>query len=203
MTTISVMKNKTKSKTLPSKKKSDSVLSKKTKKQKLKVVYDVKIKKPKSVTKQKKNTSGQTDLSPRITIEVKRDSDVDIIPKSTDIDNVDDETVTLDDEPKKVRRRGRNKKEKIYFSKATEEAIIEYNAETDFDNVTPFITNVSSLALKSWWRIFIIHSSSRILTMVHLKFKKKRWLILLPTYISFKLVKVKHLVISVLLPRTI
>ena len=30
----------------------------------------------------------------------------------------------------KKRRRGRNKKEKIYFSKKTEEAIVEYNAET-------------------------------------------------------------------------
>lgn len=140
MTTISVMKNKTKSKTLSSKKKisskkkSNSVLSKKTKKQKLKVIYDVKIKKPKSVAKKKtKIKSDDKPIESRIEIEVKRDSDVDIIPKAeTDID-VDDDSVTLDDEPKKVRRRGRNKKEKIYFSKATEEAIIEYNAEENFD----------------------------------------------------------------------
>lgn len=133
MTTISVMKNKTKSKTLPSKKKSDSVLSKKTKKQKLKVVYDVKIKKPKSVsTKGKKKPIIVTTQTPRASIVVKRDADVELTPKS-DVNDIDDDTVTLDDEPKKVRRRGRNKKEKIYFSKATEEAIIEYNAETDFD----------------------------------------------------------------------
>lgn len=31
----------------------------------------------------------------------------------------------------KKRRRGRNKKEKIYFSKKTEEAIVDYNKETD------------------------------------------------------------------------
>lgn len=133
MTTISVMKNKTKSKTLSSKKKSNSVLSKKTKKQKLKVVYDVKIKKPKSVsTKGKKKPIIVTTQRPRASIVVKRDADVELTPKS-DANDIDNDTVTLDDEPKKVRRRGRNKKEKIYFSKATEEAIIEYNEEEDFD----------------------------------------------------------------------
>jgi len=138
MTTISVMKNKTKSKTLSSKKKSNSVLSKKTKKQKLKVIYDVKIKKPKSVAKKK--TKIKSDDKPieklietRLNIEVRRDVGVDVVSKDTSDVDVDDDTVTLDDEPKKVRRRGRNKKEKIYFSKATEEAIIEYNAEENFD----------------------------------------------------------------------
>jgi len=135
MTTISVMKNKTKSKTPSSKtfkKKSDTVLSTKIKKQKLKVVYDVKIKKPKDVVKTKNKPDVQKKVEDSIGVEVKRDSDVDITPKSNIVDDIDD-TVTLDDEPKKVRRRGRNKKEKIYFSKATQEAIIEYNAETDFD----------------------------------------------------------------------
>tara|TARA_R110000868_G_scaffold192938_5_gene437564 strand:+ start:4673 stop:5671 length:999 start_codon:yes stop_codon:yes gene_type:complete len=133
------MKNKTKSKILSSKKKTEPVLSKKTKKQKLKVVYDVKIKKPKSVPKKKKTSVKPTDkpvvkpTETRMIIEVKRDADVDIIPKGDSTVDIDDDTVTLDDDQKKVRRRGRNKKEKIYFSKATEEAIIEYNEETDFD----------------------------------------------------------------------
>jgi hypothetical protein len=38
-------------------------------------------------------------------------------------------STVIDDQPKK-RRRGRNKKNKIYFSKDTELAIIEYNEET-------------------------------------------------------------------------
>jgi hypothetical protein len=43
-------------------------------------------------------------------------------------DKMESSEVTLDGERKK--RRGRNKKEKIYFSKKTEEAIVEYNNET-------------------------------------------------------------------------
>lgn len=135
MTTISVMKNKTKSKTpssKTSKKKSDTVLSTKIKKQKLKVIYDVKLKKPKDIVETKNKPVVQKKVKVDIGVEVKRDSDVDITPKSNIVDDIDD-TVTLDDEPKKVRRRGRNKKEKIYFSKATQEAIIEYNAETESD----------------------------------------------------------------------
>jgi len=50
--------------------------------------------------------------------------------ESTSIHNDETEEITdnSEDGPKK-RRRGRNKKEKIYFSKKTEEAIIEYNDE--------------------------------------------------------------------------
>lgn len=40
-----------------------------------------------------------------------------------------DEVVDLDN-PRNKKRRGRNKKEKIYFSKKTEDAIVEYNNET-------------------------------------------------------------------------
>ena len=46
------------------------------------------------------------------------------------IDESEEITLVDENEPKK-RRRGRNKKEKIYFSKATEEAIVQYNEESD------------------------------------------------------------------------
>ena len=48
----------------------------------------------------------------------------------TDPNESDEITLVDENEPKK-RRRGRNKKEKIYFSKATEEAIVLYNGEED------------------------------------------------------------------------
>lgn len=50
------------------------------------------------------------------------------VRKETVNDQVESDEVTLDGERKK--RRGRNKKEKIYFSKKTEDAIVEYNSET-------------------------------------------------------------------------
>jgi hypothetical protein len=46
-----------------------------------------------------------------------------------ELDAINKEVEELTEVRKK--RRGRNKKEKIYFSKKTEEAIIEYNSETD------------------------------------------------------------------------
>ena len=53
------------------------------------------------------------------------------IPKVKEaIDESEEITLVDENEPKK-RRRGRNKKEKIYFSKATEEAIVQYNEESD------------------------------------------------------------------------
>lgn len=57
------------------------------------------------------------------------------VPRSLDKpleENVEFEVsgnITIDDSDVKKKRRGRNKKEKIYFSKKTEEAIIEYNKE--------------------------------------------------------------------------
>lgn len=55
------------------------------------------------------------------------------IEKNFELTKNENEEITesiedTDDAPRK-RRRGRNKKEKIYFSKKTEEAIIEYNGE--------------------------------------------------------------------------
>ena len=124
-TVILPMKQKTKSK-VSSKKKNVSLPSKKTKKQKVKVVYDVKIKKKKvKVKKVEKPTKLE-----KTEIVVQRD--IDVVVPTVDKSVVESTEVTLDDEPRK-RRRGRNKKEKIYFSKATEEAIVEYNAEENND----------------------------------------------------------------------
>ena len=62
-----------------------------------------------------------------------------VVPRNVDItknitsdesDEVTDESLL--DAPKK-KRRGRNKKDKIYFSKATEDAIIAYNDTTDMN----------------------------------------------------------------------
>ena len=127
MTTIPLMKNKTKSKK-SSKKKTTLRVSKQPTKQKIKVVYDVKIK---SKQKTKKVVEPQKKLIPEIVI--KRDSDVNLAQPSSNDNTNNVEDITFDDEPKRVRRRGRNKKEKIYFSKATEDAIVEYNAQENND----------------------------------------------------------------------
>lgn len=52
-------------------------------------------------------------------------------PKTKSVEIESDEVTLVDENEPKKRRRGRNKKEKIYFSKATEEAIIKYNEESD------------------------------------------------------------------------
>lgn len=54
-----------------------------------------------------------------------------IVPKAVTDPNESDEITLVDENEPKKRRRGRNKKEKIYFSKKTEDAIIEYNSEDD------------------------------------------------------------------------
>ncbi len=53
------------------------------------------------------------------------------VPKAVTDPNESDEITLVDENEPKKRRRGRNKKEKIYFSKATEEAIVLYNGEDD------------------------------------------------------------------------
>ena len=53
------------------------------------------------------------------------------VPKAVTDPNESDEITLVDENEPKKRRRGRNKKEKIYFSKATEEAIVLYNKEED------------------------------------------------------------------------
>jgi len=56
------------------------------------------------------------------------------IPRTIDVkietEKHESEEFMEDDDVPRKKRRGRNKKEKIYFSKKTEEAIVEYNAET-------------------------------------------------------------------------
>jgi len=54
-----------------------------------------------------------------------------VVPKAVTDPNESDEITLVDENEPKKRRRGRNKKEKIYFSKATEEAIVLYNGEED------------------------------------------------------------------------
>ncbi len=82
---------------------------------------DIKKKKP-SVKKEK--------LIKQSEIVVPRTNE--LLKKEVLIEESDEVTLVDENEPKK-RRRGRNKKEKIYFSKATEEAIIEYNEEDDIN----------------------------------------------------------------------
>lgn len=120
---------------------------KKTNKIKSKKLTTVK-KKQKVVTKlpSTKNIGGikiKMVVLPTKTVKKKKSkisSDV-VVPRSIDIDkdvNLENDSVkgvddfNVEDEGGvKKRRRGRNKKEKIYFSKKTEEAIIEYNKETN------------------------------------------------------------------------
>jgi hypothetical protein len=142
------MKNKRKSKVSSAKVKTAKLLSKtkKDKKQKTTVVYKVTdTKKIKNVKKIKNAKPVDTNVEVVATevidlpiqtivksIEVRRDVDVEPLVNT---DSGDDDTAdTLnEDGTRKVRRRGRNKKNKIYFSKATEDAIIEFNAEEDMD----------------------------------------------------------------------
>ena len=144
------MKNKRKSKISFAKTKTTKLLSKikKDKTQKTTVVYKVaetkkienvpRIKKvkPVDVKVESSKTEGvDVPIQPVVkNIEIRRDVDVEPLV-NTDSDDNDNDTsdVLNDDDTKKVRRRGRNKKNKIYFSKATEDAIIEFNAEEDMD----------------------------------------------------------------------
>ena len=151
MITTPSMKNKRKSKVSSAKVKTAKLLSKtkKDKKQKTTVVYKVtetkKVKKVKTVKKTKtvkpvdiKVESSKTDVVELPTqpviknIEVRRDVDVQPLV-NTDSGDDDDAHALNEDGTRKVRRRGRNKKNKIYFSKANEDAIIEFNAEEDMD----------------------------------------------------------------------
>ena len=142
------MKNKRKSKVSSAKVKTAKLLSKtkKDKKQKTTVVYKVtESKKVKTVKKTKtvkpvdiEVESSKTDVVELPTqpviknIEVRRDVDVQPLV-NTDSGDDDDAHALNEDGTRKVRRRGRNKKNKIYFSKANEDAIIEFNAEEDMD----------------------------------------------------------------------
>lgn len=148
--TTTLMKKKTKSN-------NSSALKSKTKsseKQKVRVVYDVDVDSPKKaktktkstkvakkVTKStvKKNVKENKKVKSKKVVDKKPDSvfpDDIVVIRDKNLETSYDSTSTQNsfessDEPRKVRRRGRNKKDKIYFSKATEEAIIEFNQEED------------------------------------------------------------------------
>jgi len=78
--------------------------------------------------KKKKKTKFKSKLEIKSEIQVPRSNLEEPVIKQAEIS----EDIEIDeDNPFKKRRRGRNKKEKIYFSKKTEEAIIEYNKEVD------------------------------------------------------------------------
>ena len=116
-------------------------ISKKKKKTKSKIVIkNIPLKKlkgkvPKKPTpKVKKKVDKKEEL---VTPKLKLSNDI-TVPRSISttavegVDSSNDEVTdeSLLDKPRK-KRRGRNKKDKIYFSKATEDAIVEYNSTED------------------------------------------------------------------------
>jgi hypothetical protein len=85
------------------------------------------VKKPKRVNKLKLDITYESENLSEINVPCNITSkDVIVI---NELDAINKEVEELTEVRRK--RRGRNKKEKIYFSKKTEEAIIEYNSETD------------------------------------------------------------------------
>ena len=117
---------KTKSK--PSKKIKKIAVTKDSVKKIKKVVKNVKsVKKPKItidivITKKEKTPKTISNIEVPRTIQIEHISD-------NASDSHEESAFDINGERKK--RRGRNKKEKIYFSKKTEDAIIEYNNEED------------------------------------------------------------------------
>ena len=111
-------KTKTKKKLLSNKK--QSKVLKKIKKPKI----SISIISKKDIKKKEKSIK----VKPAMEIVVPRIKDN---PKAKSVEVESDEVTLVDENEPKKRRRGRNKKEKIYFSKATEEAIIQYNEEED------------------------------------------------------------------------
>lgn len=117
--------NKIKSKKLSTVKKKQKVV---TKLPSTKNIGGVKIKMvvlPTKTVKKKKSKISSDVVVPRSI-----DIDKDVNLENDSVKSVDDFNVE-DEGGVKKRRRGRNKKEKIYFSKKTEDAIIEYNKETN------------------------------------------------------------------------
>jgi len=120
------------------------ILMKKTKlkpSKKIKKIAVIKdsVKKIKKVVKKVKSVK-----KPKITIDIvitkkekipKTLSNIEV-PRTIQMEHISDnvsetEESAFDVNGERKKRRGRNKKEKIYFSKKTEDAIIEYNAEED------------------------------------------------------------------------
>lgn len=124
-----ILMKKTKTKSCKKIKKVTSVKTKRTVKDKLKP----KIKKVVSKVKKPKITIGvllpSKNLNKRISdIEVPRSVKPEVIDKDL-VESTEESQFDINGERKK--RRGRNKKEKIYFSRKTEDAIIEYNNQED------------------------------------------------------------------------
>jgi hypothetical protein len=119
-------KNKKSTKKLVKKNKKVTKL-KSFKKPKIKIdLVLIKSKKKKKKTKFKSKLEIKSEIKSEI--QVPRSNLEEPVIKQAEIS----EDIEIDeDNPFKKRRRGRNKKEKIYFSKKTEEAIIEYNKEVD------------------------------------------------------------------------
>jgi len=121
-----LLMKKTKSK--PSKKIKKIAVTKDSVKKIKKVVKKVKsVKKPKItidivITKKEKTPKTISNIEVPRTIQIEHISD-------NASDSHEESAFDINGERKK--RRGRNKKEKIYFSKKTEDAIIEYNNEED------------------------------------------------------------------------
>lgn len=121
-----LLMKKTKSK--PSKKIKKIAVTKDSVKKIKKVVKNVKsVKKPKItidivITKKEKTPKTISNIEVPRTIQIEHISD-------NASDSHEESAFDINGERKK--RRGRNKKEKIYFSKKTEDAIIEYNNEED------------------------------------------------------------------------
>ena len=124
-----ILMKKTKTKSLKKIKKVDSVKTPRTVKNKVKPKIKKvvpKVKKPKitiGVLLPSKNLS-----KPISNIQVPRSVKTEILDKDV-VESTEESQFDINGERKK--RRGRNKKEKIYFSKKTEDAIIEYNNEED------------------------------------------------------------------------
>ena len=123
---------KTKTKSYKKIKKVTSVKTKKNVKNKIKP----KLKKVVSKVKKPKITIGvllpskqPTKSTSTSNIEVPRSIKPELI--EANIKDGSEEESQFDINGERKKRRGRNKKEKIYFSKKTEDAIIEYNAEED------------------------------------------------------------------------
>lgn len=96
-----------------------------------KVTKTKKVKKPKITIGVLIPKSPQRDAKSLNTIEVPRTISKDVSDIVNEKNTSSSEESLLDETGQRKKRRGRNKKEKIYFSRKTEDAIIEYNSEED------------------------------------------------------------------------
>jgi hypothetical protein len=120
--TPSILMKKTKRKSSKLNKKTVSVVAKK------RVSNKTKLKNKKSPVIDKINIGVLLPEKEISTIEVPRTVKHEVVEDQ--ILETNDESI-FDENGMRKKRRGRNKKEKIYFSKKTEDAIVEYNTEED------------------------------------------------------------------------